>query len=281
MPNPEWMNFGGEPRSYVFEYTWKDAVLYALGIGAQMDELPFLYENAQGGLKVFPSYCAIAAGGLIVDFAEGVDSSRFLHGEQLVRLHSPLPPQGKIVTSGRVSNVFDKGKGAVIVFLLEGRTAEGLHLFDVEHTAFYVGEGGFGGDPGPRTEPLNPPQNVEPSFSCSYKVPENQAILYRLSGDLNPLHVDPQFARRGGFDRPILHGLCTYGYATRAIVHGLCEGDVGRFREFRARFSDVVYPGETLTTEGWHIAQGKYVVQVRTERAVVITHGCAIVGGRR
>jgi acyl dehydratase len=112
---------------------------------------------------------------------------------------------------------------------------------------------------------------VEPDFSVSYKVPENQAALYRLSGDLNPLHLDPEAAKRGGFDRPILHGLCTYGFATRAIVNGLLEGDTTRLKEFKARFSDVVYPGETLTTQGWKTNQG-YIIQVKTDRAVVISH---------
>ncbi len=121
----------------------------------------------------------------------------------------------------------------------------------MEHIAFHVGAGGFGGDPGPKAVSLNPPEGVAPDFLVSYPIPENQAALYRLSGDLNPLHLDPEFARRGGFDRPILHGLCTYGYATRAILHGLCGGDVTRFKEFKARFSGAVYPGETLLTEGW------------------------------
>jgi acyl dehydratase len=118
---------------------------------------------------------------------------------------------------------------------------------------------------------------MDPDFSVSYGIPENQAALYRLSGDLNPLHLDPDFAKRGGYDTPILHGLCTYGYATRAIVHGLCGGDVGRFKEFKARFSDVVYPGETLTTEGWGEEAGRYIIRVRTERAVVINNAYTVV----
>ena len=132
-----------------------------------------------------------------------------------------------------------------------------------------MGTGGFGGDPGPGTEALDPPTGVKPDFSLSYKVAENQAVLYRLSGDLNPLHLDPAAAKRGGFDRPILHGLCTYGFATRAIVNGLLNGDVTRLKAFKARFSDVVYPGDTLTTQGWK-ADGGYIIEVRTERGVVI-----------
>ena len=272
-----WKTVGREWRRHVFPYTWKDAALYALGIGAQVDELPFLYENTPGGLRVFPSFAAVVAGGLILDFVNQIEGSRFLHGEQRIRLHQPLPPQGKIVATGRVAEVFDKGKAAVIRFESQGHTEDGRLLFDSEHIAFHLGGGGFGGDPGPKTEPLNPPDGVEPSFRVSYKVPENQAALYRLSGDLNPLHLDPEYAKQGGFQKPILHGLCTYGYATRAIVNGLCGGEVTRFKEFKARFSDVVYPGETLTTEGWPTQEGRYLIQVRTERAIVIRNAYAVI----
>jgi len=118
---------------------------------------------------------------------------------------------------------------------------------------------------------------VEPEFCVSYAIPENQAALYRLNGDLNPLHIDPDFAKRGGFDRPILHGLCTFGYATRAILYSLCDGDVARFKEIRARFSGVVYPGETLITEGWREHNGRYLIRARTERGVVLNQAYAVV----
>jgi len=121
-------------------------------------------------------------------------------------------------------------------------------------------------------EPLDPPEGVEPDLNLSYKVAENQAVLYRLSGDFNPLHLDPEAAMRGGFDRPILHGLCTYGFAVRAIVNGVLGGDVGRFRSFSARFSDVVYPGDTLTTKCW-VEKGRCLVQVNTDRGVALKNG--------
>jgi len=273
----DWNTVSREPQAFEFTYTWKDVVLYALGIGAQTDELPFLYENTPGGLQVFPSFAANASGKLLVDLSRQVEGFRFLHGEQGVRLHRPVPPEGKIMAASRVADVYDKGKAAVIRFLTEGRTEDGAPLFDVEHIAFHVGVGGFGGDPGPKAVSLNPPEGVAPDFSVVYPIPENQAALYRLSGDLNPLHLDPEFARRGGFDRPILHGLCTYGYATRAILHGLCGGDVTRFKEFKARFTGAVYPGETLTTEGWRESEGRYIIRARTERAVVLSNAYAVV----
>ncbi len=176
-----------------------------------------------------------------------------------------------------MADVYDKGKAAVIRFLTAGRTEDGEPLFDVEHIAFHVGAGGFGGDPGPKAASWKPPEGAAPDLRMAYPIPKNQAALYRLCGDLNPLHLDPEFARRGGFDRPILHGLCTYGYATRAILHGLCDGKVARFKEFKARFSDSVYPGETLTTEGWQESEGRYIIQARTERAVVLSNAYAVV----
>ena len=144
----DWKRVSREPQEFVFTYSWKDVILYALGIGAQTDELSFIYENTPGGLQVFPSFAAKASGKLIIDFSREVEGFRFLHGEQGIRLHWPIPPEGKIMATSRVADVYDKGKAAVIRFLTEGRTEEGDHLFDVEHIAFHVGAGGFGGRPG-------------------------------------------------------------------------------------------------------------------------------------
>ncbi len=263
-----------EPR--IFEYTWKDVVLYALGVGATAEELSYVYENAADGLKVLPSFCVVPAIRAFPDVGKNVDWSRMLHGEMTICLARPIPTEGKIIQVGEVTNIFDKGKGAVYHIQITGQTEDGGHLYDVDWVIFYVGAGGFGGDPGPKAEPIDPPHGVAPDFSISYKVAENQAALYRLSGDLNPLHLDPEAAKRGGFDKPILHGLCTYGFATRAIVNGPLQGDVNRLKEFKARFSDPVYPGDTLTTRGWKIDQG-YIIQVNTESAVVISNSMVIV----
>lgn len=277
MPKIDWRTVDQTPKTYEFNYDWKDVVLYALGIGAQNDELSYIYENAPGGLKVFPGFAAIACGGLIIEMAKGLEGNQFLHGEQMIRLHQSIPPQGKIISTGRVAHIFDKGKSAVIVFEFQGRTDEGVLLFDLEHIAFHVGGGGFGGDPGTKTSVLIPPEGQKPAIQVSFPIPENQAALYRLNKDFNPLHIDPDYARAGGFSKPILHGLCTYGYATRAIINSLCQGDVTRFQEFKARFSGVVYPGETLTTEAWPDKEGHYIIQARTERAIVISNAYALV----
>lgn len=265
---------GKKTDPIVFQYTWKDVVLYALGVGVSADELSFVYENAPGGLKVLPSFCVVAAIKAYPYIGDNIEYSRFLHGEHMIRLSRPIPPEGKIIQVGEVTHIYDKGKGAVYHIQITGETEDGRHLYDIEWIAFYVGAGGFGGDPGPKAETLNPPENVEPDFSISYRVSENQAAIYRLSGDLNPLHLDPEAATRGGFDRPILHGLCTFGFATRAIINGLLDGDVARLKEFRARFTDVVYPGDTLTTQGWK-DKGQYIIQVKSERAVVMGNAVA------
>ncbi|MBI4963199.1 MAG: MaoC family dehydratase N-terminal domain-containing protein [Desulfomonile tiedjei] len=260
-----------------FEYTWKDVVLYALGIGAQTEELPFVYENAKGGLRVFPSFGTVMGVALFTDLFENVtvDLSKFIHGEEAIKLYRPIPPSGKVLVEGEITNVYDKGKGALIVWRLKALTEQGEPLLEAEHGVFYVGAGGFGGDAGPKSEPLDPPEGIQPDFIVSYYIPENQAALYRLNGDLNPLHLDPDFAKMGGFPRPILHGLCTYGYAVRAIVHGACDGDPARLKEFRARFAGVVYPGDTLVTEGWNDKDGRYLIRCRTDRGVVLSHAYA------
>jgi acyl dehydratase len=261
-----------------FEYTWKEVVLYALGIGAQAEELPFIYENVRGGLRVFPSFSVVMGSPLFKELfkdMKNVDLSRFIHGEQAIKLYRPIPPQGKTLVEGGITNIYDKGKGALFVWRMKVMTERGELLAEAESGIFYVGEGGFGGDPGPKTEALEPPKGTEPDFKASYFIPENQAALYRLSGDVNPLHVDPDFAKMGGFSRPILHGLCTYGHAVRAILYKACNGDVERFKEFKARLSGVVYPGDSLVTEGWMDKGGRYLIQSRTNRGVALSHAYA------
>jgi acyl dehydratase len=268
----------GQTKESVFEYNWKDVVLYALGIGAQPEELPFVYERSPGGVKVFPSYAVIAGDAASpLEKLGKIDFSRYIHGEQYIKLYSPFPSQGKIRRKGTIEHIYDKGKTAVIHSIIQGFTEKGEHIFDAKWVHVYLDAGGFGGDPGPKSEPINPPEGVEPDFSISYKISENQAAIYRLSGDINPLHIDPEFASRSGrFRAPILHGLCTYGFVARAILYGASNGDVSRFKEFSARFSSPVYPGDTLTTEGWKV-KDRYIIQARTEQNVVISNSYAII----
>lgn len=260
-----------------FKYTWKDVVLYALSVGAKAEELSFIYEHAKGGLKVIPSFSVIMGIDVFIKFFMDVkpNLSKFIQGEQAIKLHRPIPPEGEVLVEGGITGIYDKGKGALLVWLLNVMTTKREALAEAEVGIFYVGEGGFGGDPGPRVEFLEPPKGVEPNFSVSEHIPENQAALYRLNGDINPLHVDPDFAKLGGFPRPILHGLCTYGHAVRAILHKACDGNVAKFKEFRARFSGVVYPGDTLVTEGWKEKEGRFLIRSRTDSGVVLSHALA------
>jgi len=265
---------GKKTEPVVFDYTWKDVVLYALGVGATAQELPFVYERTPGGVKALPSFCVVPAMRAFPRVGDDVDFSNFLHGEHTIRLYQPMASEGRVIVVGEVDHIYDKGKAAVYHIRVSGRTETGTHLFDCNWVNFYVGAGGFGGDPGPKATTLNPPEGVKPDYVVSQKVAENQAVLYRLNGDYNPLHLDPAFAKGGGFDRPILHGLCTYGFAVRALVNDVLGGQVARFKSFKARFSSVVYPGDTLTTKAWK-AEGRYLVQLETERGVVLSNGVA------
>jgi acyl dehydratase len=267
---------GTKTDPIVFDYTWKDIVLYHIGVGASDKDLALVYEHASGGLKVLPSFCVVPAIKAFPHLGKNIEWSRMLHGEQLIRLSQPLAPQGRIIQVGEVLNIYDKGKGAVYRIRIKGWTEDEKDLYEAEWSIFYVGAGGFGGDPGPKAEKIAPPEGRAPDFSILEPVAANQAVIYRLSGDYNPLHLDPQAAKRGGFDRPILHGLCTYGFATRAIVNELLGGEVARLKEFVARFSDVVYPGDTLTTEGWKTADG-YIIQVRTDRSIVLSNAKVVI----
>lgn len=259
----------------VFNYNSKDVILYAVGIGAQASELPFIYEGVSKGLKVFPSFATIVRH---VAFPRlgNISFPKFIHGEELVRVHKPFSPQGQITCFSEVTSIYDKGKAAVINITFTGLSRDRTPLFEVESSFFYLGAGGFGGERGPKTESLAPPEDKTPDFSITYKTTENQAAIYRLNGDLNPLHIDPEAARFGGQEKPILHGLCTYGFATRAILYSLCDGDVSRFKEFKVRFTNVVYPGDSLTTEGWK-DNGRYLIQVKTERAIVLSNAYVII----
>ncbi|MFX1288483.1 MAG: MaoC/PaaZ C-terminal domain-containing protein, partial [Promethearchaeota archaeon] len=216
----------------VYNYNSKDVILYAVGIGAQASELPFIYEGVSKGLKVFPSFATIVRQ---VAFPRlgNISFPKFIHGEELVRVHKPFSPQGQITCFSEVTSIYDKGKAAVINITFTGLSRDRTPLFEVESSFFYLGAGGFGGERGPKTESLAPPEDKTPDFSITYKTTENQAAIYRLNGDLNPLHIDPEAARFGGQEKPILHGLCTYGFATRAILYSLCDGDVSRFKEFK------------------------------------------------
>lgn len=248
-----------------FEYNEDAAILYALGIGAGRDDLTFVYEK---DLKVYPTFAVIPFGPGLFPFIEksGINLFTLLHGEQKITLHKPIPPKGVVHSTAVCESIWDKGdKGAVVTLRVESRDADGDLLFENVALLMDRSGGNFGGERGPKTESVSPPEGKDPDFSVAYTTSPDQAALYRLSGDKNPLHIDPEFAKMGGFDTPILHGLCSYGYAGRAILKSVCGDDPAKMKSFHVRFKGVVFPGDTLTTEGWKLETGKYVIRTTTQ----------------
>ncbi len=235
-----------------FSYGWKDVVLYALGVGAKAAELAYLYEGL--GPQVLPTFAVVPSFNAMIAVAGNLNANpmMILHGEQQIILHRSIPAEATLHTTSEVQAIYDKGKGALVVVKATTVDAADRPLFDNVFSIFVRGEGGFGGERGPEGQKLEIPARA-PDFETVEATTAEQALLYRLSGDVNPLHADPNMAKLGGFDRPILHGLCTYGHAGRAVVAGACGGDATQLRSFAARFSGVVFPGDTLTTRGWRL----------------------------
>ena len=240
------------------DYTWKDAVLYALGVGAGFSELDYCYEK---NLKIIPSF-SIA---MIFDFffqaavTSGVNLAGILHGEQELIFHNPIPTEGTLITTGRIVDHYDKGKdkGALIVAQSDTIHANGQKLFTNILTIFGRLDGGFGGKDRKKL-PVEFPDR-KPDFVVAASPSPDQPLLYRLSGDIFDLHVDPEFAKMSGFDRPIMHGLCTHGFACRALIASLVPGRPELVRRFSCRFSKALYPGIPIKTLIWKTTDGKAV----------------------
>lgn len=248
--NPEAVGAKGAPSKR--SWTSKDALLYAVGIGAGTDELQYTTENTKNiDQKVFPSFAVIVGGGGIPMREVGsFNPTLMVHGEQGVELLSEIPAEGEIESVGECTAIYDKGSAAVLEFTSESKNvATGEVLLRTRTSLFCRGEGGWGGYRGP-SEKIQFPNRTSDQ-QVSYKTREDQALTYRLSGDRNPLHSDPSFAAMGGFEKPILHGLCTYGFTGRGLLNEICGGDAGRFKSMNARFSKPVFPGDTLTVSIW------------------------------
>ena len=271
-------------------YDEGDLALYALGVGAATDPnddegLRLVYESHGGGMKALPTYAVIPATNAILGFAkEGVTPpglnyglDRLLHGEQYVELVRPLPLKATLTTKGTVKDIWDKGKGALVVTALDSYDEDGDLLIKSEMTAFVRGAGGWGGERGPSAD-INVPPSREPDVVVEDAIPKNQALLYRLSGDWNPLHADPGMAKAFGFDRPILHGLCTFGYAGRRVLESFApDGNPDFFKSIKVRFADNVYPGDTLITEMWKESDQRIVFRCKVkERDSIVISNAAI-----
>jgi acyl dehydratase len=247
MPIDPAVAVGAELPGRDLSWDTTDVLLYHLAVGAGPDELSYVYERALRG--VLPTFATViptlrdteppqvSMPGIDVDLA------RVVHGRQELVLHHPIPPTGKSRAASRIAAVHDKGSAAVIV------TETTTELFTSRISIFAKGEGGFGGDRGPATRV--PVPDRKPDAEVLSPTDPRQALWYRLCGDRNPLHVDPEFASAAGFARPILHGLCTYGIVAKAVVDAALDGEPERVAAYNARFAGIVFPGETLRTRIW------------------------------
>lgn len=267
------------------DYSWdpEDVILYNLGVGAGAPatdpaELKYTYESdlhavpAFGTIPPFPTMMSIGE-------VEGLDLdlTRVLHGDQTLTIHGPIPTSGKVTQRGRIVDVYDKGSGALIVIeIVSTLESKGEPLFTNRSGIFVRGEGGFGGEPGPVG--VNEAPERGPDHVVETPTLPQQALLYRMaSGDKNPLHADPAFAALAGFERPILHGLCTYGIVCKAVVEAALDGEPGRVETFTARFTGHVFPGETLVTRIWEEAGRHLVETVTKERSKRVLSNASVV----
>ncbi|THD60432.1 MaoC/PaaZ C-terminal domain-containing protein [Phenylobacterium sp.] len=284
---PDVLEQGAKPRT--FSYGDKDVMLYALGIGLGHDpmdetELAFVYEK---GLKVVPTAATVLASGAgrgeALPTKEGHRPSQpnylmLVHGEQKVELHKPLPTSGTFTTESRTIGAFDKGKdkGAVLLNQTTWKDESGALVATLTGSSFCRADGGFGGPSEGQPEP-HPIPGRKPDLSVDIATREDQALLYRLNGDRNPLHSDPESAKRSGFPRPILHGLCTYGITCRAVLQAITGYDPDQIASHQARFSAPVFPGDTITVDLWK--DGKEIsfeARVQARNATVIKNGLTV-----
>ncbi|MFP6808056.1 MAG: MaoC/PaaZ C-terminal domain-containing protein [Pseudomonadales bacterium] len=251
-------------------WTQKDTMLYALGVGAKpADELNFLYEGK--GPLVLPTYAVIPGMRALGNIRQAVKLKlqRLLHGEQGFELLRPLPANAEITLHSEISEVWDKGKAGVIAVTATAEDKDGP-LFKSYSSLFYIGGGGFGGEPGPSSRDKNVPPAREPDFVVKYETLPEQGAIYRLSGDLVPLHIDPEFAASAGYDKPFMHGLCTYGFVGRAALACLCDGDPARFKSMTGRFAERVQFEDTIVTKIWKTDDGEAIIKAEDQNGVVV-----------
>jgi acyl dehydratase len=273
---------GKTSQPSVFDYTWKDTVLYALGVGAKRDELDLLYEGR--GPKVLPSFAVIPKFAPMLDLlsATGGDLAMIIHSAERVTVHRPIAPSGKLVTTATIRGIYDMRRFAHVLVDTRSSDEGGALVTETTSTMVFRDAGGFGGTPAPKDpSPVERPKETPPTFSVEEVTSPEQALLYRLSGDRNPLHADPDFAKRVGFEQgPILHGLGTFGFMVRHVASACCNGDVTRVRSFEAQFRRPVWPGDTLVTEGWLVRPDAVALRVRVKERdeAVITGAYALLG---
>jgi len=270
--DPSSVGAKGDPTKR--SWSSKDSLLYAVGVGAGTSELQFTTENTKDTpQRVLPTMAVILGGGGVpMQKAGSFNPALMVHGTEGIELYDEIPAEGEIESVGEITGIWDKGKAGVIEFESTSKlVSTDKPLFKVKMSLFCRGAGDFGGERGPSASFELPDR--KPDHEVVYTTREDQALTYRLSGDRNPLHSDPSFAERGGFDRPILHGLCTFGFTGRALLHALCDGDPSRFKAMDGRFSKPVMPGDSLTISIWVDGQ-QAIFQTRNQSGdVVIDQG--------
>jgi acyl dehydratase len=270
--SPELVGTKFEPIQ--ISWTQKDTMLYALGVGSKpADELEFIYEGK--GPLVLPTYAVIPAMRALGNIGQAVKLKlqRLLHGEQGFELLRPLPADAQVTLHSEISEIWDKGKAGVIGVTALAEDEDGP-LFRSSASLFYIGGGGFGGEPGPSTRDKNAPPDREADVVVEYPTLPEQGAIYRLSGDRVALHIDPEFAAAAGYDKPFMHGLCTYGFVGRAVLASLCDGDPARFKSMTGRFAERVQFEDTIVTRIWKTAEGEAIVQAEDQNgAVVLSQG--------
>lgn len=266
---------GKTTRTHKLKYDWRTLSLYALGIGATRDELDYLYEAR--GPKVYPSFAVVPNYPVLTELLELSRGpyEMVVHGGQSVKAYGEIPPAGELETQGTISALYDLKRMAQAI-LQTRTTLDGKLLFETEWQIIFRGEGGFGGPKRPRPELPTPPKR-DPDWSFEQLISPEQALLYRLSGDENPLHADPEFAASVGFDQgPILHGLATFGYICRAIALRNCGGDASKITSLTAQFKKPVWPGEQLRIIGYNDGDSRVIVQAYAGgRPDAVVGGCA------
>jgi len=245
-----------------FSYDERDLIIYALGIGYGKEALEYVYEGAKN-FKAFPTYGVIlpSNAGAEAFLSTKANFAMVVHGEQTLQIHNPLPRKATVLTTTVLEGIYDKGSGALIVMRFDSKDKNGTPICSNWAGVFVRGAGGFGGVSQPKKDiPAIPQKN--PDFVFDAQTEANQAALYRMSGDRNPLHIDPAIAQAVGFKEPILHGLCTYGVVCRRFVQEVFKGDSGRVKSYSARFSSPVIPGQSLQTKVWHARTDLYLLEV-------------------
>ncbi|MCQ3814433.1 MAG: MaoC family dehydratase N-terminal domain-containing protein [Acidimicrobiia bacterium] len=271
--NPEAVGTTSEPTA--FTWTSKDSLLYALGVGAGATdptglELEFTTENSKDHpQQALPTQVVVMGTQKMPAFGD-FNLAALLHGEQTIELHQKLTAEGSAIGQSKVAAIYDKGKAALVQLETTVTDQNGAPLWSSHAGLFIGGEGGWGGDRGPANNWVLPDREADTIIS--YDTRRDQALLYRLNGDRNPLHSDPSFSALAGFDTPILHGLCTFGFTGRALLHGRCEGNPERFKSMGGRFKSPVLPGERLDIHMWDESD-RTLFQTRANNRVVFDAG--------